>query len=89
MAKGGEMAIVRKPAAVPERAVEAVINQARRVPSRSAKVSSRASRTPVVVRFESGLLERVDAAVAARDLPITRHSWILEALHEKALRESA
>lgn len=84
------MAIVRKPAAVPERAVEAVINKGGRVPaaSGSAKATSGRLRTPVIVRFEPGLLARVDAAVAARELSITRHSWILEALHEKALRES-
>ena len=84
------MAIVRKPVPVSERAVDAVINKGGHVPTsaRSTSASSRSSRTPVIVRFDPDLLARVDAAVADRPVPITRHSWILEALHEKALRES-
>ena len=82
------MAIVRKPELVSERAVEAVIskggNVAGAVPARRTAI-----RTPVIVRLTPELLDRVDAAVVARPVPITRHAWILEALHEKAVRESS
>ena len=82
------MAIARKPAPVSERTVEAVINKGGHVPTPARSASARSSRTPVIVRLDPDLLARVDAAVADRPVPITRHSWILEALHEKALRES-
>lgn len=83
------MAVVRKPAVVAERDVDAVIRRGGAAPAGADAAAPARSRPSVVVRLPPDLLDRVDAAVAARAVPITRHSWILEALHEKVLRESA
>ena len=44
--------------------------------------------TKVVIRVPEDLLERIEAAVEARPLPVPRQHWILEALLEKVERES-
>ena len=84
------MAISRKPTPrASERAVAAVISRGGEVAAQAPRRRpSAAERTPVIVRIAPELLARVDAAVEARPVPITRHSWILEALHEKCKQES-
>lgn len=41
----------------------------------------------VQLRLERPLVERVDAVLAARMIKIPRHTWLLEAVHEKLVRE--
>jgi len=42
----------------------------------------------VVLRLPSSVLTRVDAAVKARPVRTPRHTWLLEAIHEKLLRDT-
>jgi predicted DNA binding CopG/RHH family protein len=39
------------------------------------------------LRIPTDLLEEIDQSVAKRKPKISRHNWILEALHEKVKRE--
>ena len=87
------MAIASKPQASPahERRIEEVINKGGNVAAEHAAKDarvSRATRAQVVLRIPAELLERLDTAVAARPVPIARHSWMLEAIFEKIERES-
>ena len=55
--------------------------------------SSSAARRPestaaVVIRLPSELIKLIDAAVNARPIRMPRHTWLLEAIHEKLARES-
>lgn len=43
----------------------------------------------VNIKIPVPLLRRIDSAVAARELPIYRVQWILEAIGEKLAREKA
>jgi hypothetical protein len=45
------------------------------------------SEVPLTVRLAVGTLERVDTLVKNRPTRIPRHSWLLEAIHEKLNRE--
>ena len=84
------MAIASKPQASPahERRIEEVINKGGNVAAEHAAKDARVSRAQVVLRIPAELLERLDTAVAARPVPIARHSWMLEAIFEKIERES-
>ncbi|MDP2896375.1 MAG: hypothetical protein Q8Q12_07425 [bacterium] len=44
--------------------------------------------TAIVLRLPANMLDQVDAVVKARAVRIPRHTWILEAVHEKLLRET-
>lgn len=39
------------------------------------------------LRLPTGLIARIDATRERRSVPPSRHHWILEAIHEKLLRE--
>ena len=42
---------------------------------------------PILVRVPAEMLGRIEAALKGRPVRIPRHTWILEALHEKLARE--
>lgn len=52
------------------------------------KAAEREATHPVVLRVPAHLLARLDAAVAERSVRVPRHTWILEAIAEKLVRES-
>jgi hypothetical protein len=85
------MAITRKPQ---KRAgnggtpvdIEALINRggsaATTPPPEAAKPS-----TPILLRIPGGMMEQLDVVLKARPVKLPRHTWILEAIHEKLSRE--
>lgn len=46
-----------------------------------------ASEVALTVRVPKDILERIDSLVKARPTKIPRHSWLLEAIHEKLYKE--
>jgi hypothetical protein len=83
------MAITRKPkpALGGPVDVEALINKGGSIARHEEARSTKSKETPVVVRIPSDLLDRIDALVGTRQLKTPRHTWLLEALLEKANRE--
>ena len=85
------MAITRKPKASAAGGpvdVEALINKGGSIAKQEeAHDRKKPKEIPVVVRIPSDLLDRIDALVATRQLKTPRHTWLLEALFEKAHRE--
>lgn len=82
------MAITRKPklSGAPVLVdVDALINKggSSPTPEKTANVAT----VPLVLRLPSEVLTRVDAAVKARPVRTPRHTWLLEAVHEKLRRE--
>jgi len=75
------VAITRKPATAKTDPVDidALISKGGSAP----KQQRESETTPVIIRLPSELLAAVDAAVAGRPIRIPRHTWILEAIHEK------
>jgi hypothetical protein len=83
------MAITRKPkpAASGPVDVEALISKGGSVARQEENRPPKSKETPVVVRIPSDLLDRIDTLVGTRQLKTPRHTWLLEALLEKANRE--
>lgn len=66
--------------------VEALINKGGSTPKPNIEETDGA--TAVVLRLPRDVLNRVDAAVKARPIRTPRHTWLLEAVHEKLAREA-
>ena len=83
------MAIARKPSRKAASAVdvEALINRGGS-PGGSGGREGPAGATPILLRIPAGLLERLENALKDRPVKLPRHTWILEAIHEKLTRES-
>lgn len=84
------MAIARKPnrTAAPAVDVDALINRGGSpVGGAAAETSARA--TPILLRLPADLMERLETALRERPVRLPRHTWILEAIHEKLLREAS
>ena len=84
------MAITRKPkpaAQIPAQAVDidALILRGGSTPKRAA--TEEKGSVSVLLRVPAALMGSVDAAVKSRVIPTSRHTWLLEALHEKLKRE--
>ena len=82
------MAITKKPKssmATPLVDVEALINKGGSAPKREAEKDGAVA---VILRVPADVLSRVDAAVKARKNRTPRHTWLLEAVHEKLQREA-
>jgi hypothetical protein len=77
----------KSPAAAAVVDVEALINKGGSAASPDAGEKDDA--VAVVLRLPAGVLTRVDAAVKARPIRTPRHTWLLEAVHEKLRREEA
>jgi hypothetical protein len=43
---------------------------------------------PILLRIPAELIERLDRALELRPVKLPRHTWILEAIHEKLTRET-
>jgi hypothetical protein len=83
------MAIARKPSRKTASAVdvEALINRGGS-PGGSEGREGPTGATPILLRIPAGLLERLENALKERPVKLPRHTWILEAIHEKLTRES-
>lgn len=88
------MALRSKPQPVDERAIEALINkggtvaapEARARQQKTAKPSSRALQL-TQLRLPPDLVERIDRVKEKRQVPPSRHTWILEAIMAKLAAE--
>jgi hypothetical protein len=90
------MPVTRKPVARPsvpsteenpdEAAIRAVIERGGTVAGEGGRADE-AVRKLLQLRLPSGLIGRIDGVRLAHVVPPSRHHWILEAIHEKLLRE--
>ena len=83
------MAVSRKP--VPSSTplpvdVDALIRKGGSVREDESASSSARKNIPVTLRIPRGLLKQVDESLKTRTVPIPRHTWLLEAVHEKLAR---
>lgn len=53
----------------------------------ASRQDGRTSAHAVVVRIPAELLARIDEAVQQRDVRVPRHTWLLEAITEKLMRD--
>jgi len=83
------MAITRKPQSSADAVVDidALINKGGSAPKQS--VTDKEDAAAVVLRIPAHILARIDASVKARPIRTPRHTWLLEAIHEKLQREQA
>lgn len=86
------MAISRKPRprSTPDVDVEALINKGG-TPSTAAEVKPShdpARPVAVVLRLPGEMIEQIDTVLKARPIRTPRHTWLLEAAHEKLVRET-
>ena len=84
------MAITRKPAPVrpgPPVDVEDLINRGGSTPARTEPTESDQV-APVILRLPASMLKSIDRLVKSRPVRIPRHTWLLEAVHEKLSREN-
>lgn len=84
------MAITRKPkpstassAAVD---VDALINKGGSV-TRPDSEQAKSKQVYVQLRLSEDLLQQIDQSLSSREIKIPRHTWLLEAIHEKLKRE--
>ena len=83
------MAVTRKPkmGSVADVDINALINKGGSVASETGQDKSTTG--SLVLRLPTDMLTQVDTAVKARPIKIPRHTWILEAIHEKLSRETS
>lgn len=83
------MAITRKPqrpSAAAAADVEALIRRGGS-PSGVEPEETQPRPTPILLRIPADIMDRLDASLKARPVKLPRHTWILEAIHEKLTRE--
>jgi hypothetical protein len=82
------MAIARKPSRSPAPAVdvEALINRGGS-PTGAPPPEAPSKTTPILLRIPADIMDRLDTALKSRPVKLPRHTWILEAIHEKLTRE--
>ncbi len=82
------MSISRKPkeqsSKTSEAAIQAVIEKGGSV----AKLKSETQKKNVQLRLESELINQIDEIRKRRSVSPSRHTWILEAIHEKIQEET-
>jgi len=84
------MPIARKPnrpAATSAVDVDALINRGGGMPPGAARSAEGGKTTSILLRLPAEMVERLDAALKERPVRLPRHTWILEAIHEKLTRE--
>lgn len=85
------MAVTRKPKTKQEPQpvdVDALIRKGGSVAGEAETETGKGAKTTsVILRVPSDIIERVDSAVKARRIKTPRHTWLLEAIHEKLDRE--
>jgi hypothetical protein len=90
------MAVTRKPVAKPstsgtdvnsdEAAIRAVIERGGTIAGEGGRPDETV-RKLLQLRLPTRLIDRIDGVRSAHVVPPSRHHWILEAIHEKLLRE--
>ena len=85
------MAITGKPhrTADPAVDVDALINRGGSPGGAPQEEAPGKTSSTILLRLPPGLLEQVDAVLKARPVKLPRHTWILEAIHEKLSREGS
>lgn len=85
------MAITAKPkvseAVLPEADIQALINKGGSVANQGKKEQDLSKPQLLQLRIDRELLASIDTVIHRRRVKIPRHTWILEALHEKLERE--
>jgi hypothetical protein len=81
------MSITRKPRVAPSVDVDALISRGGS-PTGSTDDDPKAAAVPIVLRLPHPMLDQIEAALRRRPFKTPRHTWILEAIHEKLSRES-
>ena len=90
------MTITKKPrtsdktskAAIPEAEIQALIEKGGSVARAGEGKPSNDNKPQLVqLRLDRHLVERIDATLETRLVKIPRHTWLLEAVHEKLARE--
>ncbi len=76
------MAITKRPQPPTQADIGRVIRKGGSVPKRSTDQPAL-----VQLRLPRQLVEQIDAALKSRPVPPSRHTWLLEAIHEKLKRE--
>ncbi|MFC1611285.1 hypothetical protein ACFL6C_10015 [Myxococcota bacterium] len=81
------MAITRKPKAepAPNVDVDALINKGGSV-TRLANAEANQKQVYVQLRLPKELVDQIDKALSTRSIKTPRHTWFLEAIHEKLER---
>ena len=81
------MAITRKPKAQPSPQVDvdSLINKGGSV-TRLAASDAKQKRVYVQLRLPQGIIDQIDQALSTRPIKVPRHTWFLEAIHEKLER---
>ena len=85
------MAITRKPSSAKRPSdgidVDALINKGG-TPASQVADKPQEGTVAVILRVPSEMLEQIDVSVKSRPIRTPRHTWLLEAVHEKLSRES-
>jgi hypothetical protein len=85
------MAIARKPkasaATTPAVDIEELISRGGGTPKEAGRGTDETT-VPVILRIPPAMLQQIDAAVKAQAIKTPRHRWLLEAIHEKLLRDA-
>jgi hypothetical protein len=85
------MAIARKPkATTPTKSsvnIDELISRGGESPKGAGQGTDEAT-VPVILRIPPAMLQQIDAAVKAKAIKTPRHRWLLEAIHEKLLRDA-
>ena len=80
------MAITRKPKTGAPLNVDELISKGGSIPRLVAELEQR--QAYVQLRLSRNVLEQIDRSVKARPVKTPRHTWLLEAIHEKLQRET-
>lgn len=80
-----KMAISRKPnpAKVSEEKIQSVINQGGSVAIKNKIETNEPEKKNLQLRLDAELIKRIDESRKKRAIPPPRHTWLLEAIHEK------
>jgi hypothetical protein len=83
------MTITRKPSptASADVDVDVLINRGGSVAKLERKPADSKKQVYVQLRLQHDIIERIDDSLRARDIKTPRHTWLLEAIHEKLERE--
>jgi hypothetical protein len=84
------MSVTRKPQRGSSAAVDvdALINRGGSPRGDQDTESKQTKGTSILLRIPADIMERLDLALKARPVKLPRHTWILEAIHEKLSRET-
>jgi hypothetical protein len=83
------MAISRKPKPVniSEEQVQSIINQGGSVAITNKIETNEPEKKNLQLRLDAELIKRIDESRKKRAIPPPRHTWLLEAIHEKLALE--